>query len=232
MKSLPSSSFSGVLRRTPTFHSQSVFRVVPLSYLPVLSACCFDDVPSNRLTICDGLEIHFFCFNCTKTNVEHELGFGRCRPLCMAGCSAGFSESQLRLCVDENLLANLLRLQQQEDLKKADIEGLTECPFCDYMAECESVLNDCEFRCQHPDCSIVSCRLCKQEAHLPKSCETAAKDRELDGKIDARHTVEEAMTNALVRSCNKCKTNFIKESGCNKMTCPSCKNLQWQVHTR
>lgn len=34
------------------------------------------------------------------------------------------------------------------------------------------------------------------------------------------------MTAAMIRSCNRCKKQFIKDSGCNKMTCPSCHNMQ------
>src|SRR5579859_1518772 len=43
--------------------------------------------------------------------------------------------------------------------------------------------------------------------------------------LDAKHQVEEAMTQALVRKCNNCKKPFLKEGGCNKMRC-SCGNTQ------
>ena len=49
-----------------------------------------------------------------------------------------------------------------------------------------------------------------------------------DKKINAKHAVEEAMTNALIHFCNKCRKGFLKESGCNKMTCP-CGNFQCYV---
>lgn len=48
---------------------------------------------------------------------------------------------------------------------------------------------------------------------------------EEDKHLNARHTVEEAMTAALMRNCPKCNKAFIKEMGCNKMTCPDCRTI-------
>lgn len=59
----------------------------------------------------------------------------------------------------------------------------------------------------------MSCRACRKETHIPRTCEEAA----LEQGHSARHGIEEAMSEALIRKCNKCAMPFIKEHGCNKV---------------
>ena len=42
---------------------------------------------------------------------------------------------------------------------------------------------------------------------------------EKEAETKGRVTVEEAISQAKIRYCPKCKKAFLKESGCNKMTC-------------
>lgn len=186
---------------------------------------CFDDLPMNRQIQCHGDEPHFTCFSCIETYIKTEIGDSRCRVLCTAGCGAGFEPAQLNLICDKKLLQKLADLQQEKDIRDANLDDLEECPFCDYKAIMPPIEENFEFNCANPDCEKVSCRRCKASSHIPISCEQFAKDK----KANSRHTIEEAMTAALIRSCNKCKKQFIKEYGCNKMTCPSCRNLQCYV---
>lgn len=69
--------------------------------------------------------------------------------------------------------------------------------------------------------------MCKLESHIPKSCDEFAKENGLS----IRRQIEEAMSAALIRKCNKCATPFVKEEGCNKMTCTrnGCRNVQCYV---
>jgi TRIAD3 protein (E3 ubiquitin-protein ligase RNF216) len=129
--------------------------------------------------------------------------------------------------LDEKTKIALERNEQEANLRLAGIENLASCPFCPYAAEYPPVEVDREFRCQAPDCEKVSCRLCKLESHIPKSCEENAKETGLS----ARRHIEEAMSAALIRKCNKCGTPFIKEEGCNKMRCTlkGCGNVQCYV---
>lgn len=186
--------------------------------------CCFDEFPLNRMFGCGGNTVHFFCRICMKTFVESEIGDSRCRPVCFAdtNCGGCFTRKQLQECLDQRTFDRLEHMQQQEDLAAAGLD-LDECPFCDFKAECPPVEEDREFRCLNPKCRKTSCRLCQKESHIPKSCAEAKQDQ----KLEVRHIVEEAMSAALIRNCNNCKHPFIKDAGCNKMTCTRCHNTQW-----
>lgn len=186
--------------------------------------CCFEEFPLNRMYGCGGMTEHIFCKTCMKSYVESEMGSSRCRPVCFADSSCGgtFTRTQLEACLDQTTFERLEHMQQMQDL---DIAGLNldECPFCDFKQECPPMEEDKEFRCLNPKCKKVSCRYCQRETHVPLSCEEAKKE----DKTTIRHIVEEAMTAALIRNCNKCKNPFIKEYGCNKMSCSKCHNIQW-----
>ena len=145
----------------------------------------------------------------------------------MSGCSAIFSRRQLQRFLSERNFAKLESLQQDEDVQAAGLDGLHECPFCNFKAIPPPIEEDREFRCMNEECSRVSCRLCDKVTHVPMSCEEAKRDH----VVDAQHALEEARTEAMVRKCNKCGTRFVKDEGCNKMACHfrGCNNIQCYV---
>lgn len=116
-------------------------------------------------------------------------------------CTAGFSFTERGKFLDSKLTSALDRIEQEAVLRLAQLENLVSCPFCPYAAECPPVEVDREFRCENPECQIVSCRLCKAETHIPRTCEEAA----LENGISARRQIEEAMSAAMIRKCNKCE---------------------------
>lgn len=179
--------------------------------------CCFDSYTLNKVTHCDGDEPHFFCLECAERNAKNEIGNSRYQLKCMdfSGCKASFSREQKLRFLDEKTFGALERIQQQAELLQAEFEGLHRCPFCDFAAICPPVEVDKEFRCRNPECEKVSCRLCKLDSHLPLTCE----ESKMENGISERHVVEEARTEALLRTCPKCKVKILKEDGCNKVTC-------------
>lgn len=186
--------------------------------------CCFSNEPMNRMVSCDvnpehvsrrlnprssgqDLEIltrtcQLFCYSCARKNAEVQLGLSKYELKCvsMDDCTGHFHPSERKSYLDNKTIAALDRIEQDAALREANIENLASCPFCPYAAECPPVEEDREFRCQNPECLTVSCRLCSRVTHVPQTCDEAA----ADNKVSARHQIEEAMSAALIRKCNKC----------------------------
>jgi TRIAD3 protein (E3 ubiquitin-protein ligase RNF216) len=182
--------------------------------------CCYSDVPSNRTVPCDGASVHFFCFTCIQKTAKTQIGLMKYKLQCLdtSECKATFARWQLGEALGPSLMGKLDHLQQQDEIEQAGLDGLENCPFCDFKAICPPVEEDREFRCYNPSCEAVSCRLCKDKSHIPKTCDEVKKEKGLP----ARHMVEEAMSEALIRNCPKCKVKIIKDAGCNKMICSKC----------
>lgn len=182
---------------------------------------CFDsEIPINRATTCQGETTHFFCFTCVNSLAESQIGQMKYKMLCMdgSGCQATLDPDGVGKAVPIKTVDRLALNQQQAEIAAAGIEGLEQCPYCDFKAILDPIENIVVFQCLNPDCGRDSCRKCKEEAHVPKTCEEFKNDRGLS----ARHLVEEARSDSVMRTCPKCKVKIIKELGCNKMTCTQC----------
>ncbi|KAI4263099.1 MAG: hypothetical protein L6R42_001737 [Xanthoria sp. 1 TBL-2021] len=178
---------------------------------------CFDEVPINKITFCNGDEPHSACFECATTWVKTKIGESRYQLPCIVGaeCKGTYSRHERTRFLEPQMIERLERLEQQTCLREANLPNLEECPFCDFAAECPPIEMDKEFRCGNTECQKVSCRRCKVATHIPLSCEEFKKENGLT----ERHQIEEARTQALLRQCPRCKKTIMKEGGCNKMTC-------------
>ncbi|KAI1209831.1 uncharacterized protein F4807DRAFT_460122 [Annulohypoxylon truncatum] len=189
--------------------------------------CCFEECAINRMICCDGEKTHRFCRDCMKAQVETNIGLSKHELSCMSmdGCSAGFAQTQRKLFLDEKTMMAWDMLEFGASLRMAGIENLETCPFCPYAAEYPPPEQNKEFRCENPDCEKTSCRLCRRESHIPITCEEYANEHGLS----ARHVLEEAMSEALIRKCNSCQHPYVKIDGCNKIKCTRCGTLQCYV---
>ncbi len=68
------------------------------------------------------------------------------------------------------------------------------------------------FQCYSPECELPSCLNCLKIWRDPHTCHESA-------TLSLRTTVEAARTAALKRTCPRCRLGFVKDSGCNKLTC-------------
>lgn len=69
------------------------------------------------------------------------------------------------------------------------------------------------FSCQNPRCARVSCLSCHKSWADIHVCNESS-------LLALRTQVEQAMSMAIKRVCPRCNTSFVKNAGCNKLTCP------------
>ncbi|SCV71528.1 BQ2448_3116 [Microbotryum intermedium] len=207
--------------------------------------CCFSDTAFSRIATCsEGCQ---FCRDCATQNVNTQIGMRKCAIPCMSvdGCAAIFLDSELERFLAATTVAALEKIRQEKEVDSAELEGLEKCPFCSFACIIDNPTERL-FHCISDACRIVSCRQCKRRDHLPRTCK---EEEDAEQKINSVHKVEgtykgvlamrlqrihalaahstEAMSEALIRKCPnpRCGEPYIKEDGCNKMTCPSCRTM-------
>ena len=166
---------------------------------------------------------HWFCSSCVKAGVENQIGQNTTNTSCLADCAGKFSLQILQRILDPKVFAKFCQRVQEDELKMAEIEGLEFCVKCGHPNVCDE--GNTVFTCINEECKKETCRLCKEDVHLPKRCDEIEKDVE----VKQRTKIEEQMTEAMIRNCYNCKTPFIKEQGCNKMQCKS--SVSFKIRT-
>merc|ERR1712029_244782 len=177
--------------------------------------CCYaDDCLEEDMLSCQGG--HFFCKECIQRGSKVAIGDGKTELKCLGVCDQDFKLSTLQRALKANVFSQWLKKIQVDEVEKAGIEGLQQCPFCPFATIMNTKPEENKiFNCQNPDCAKESCRLCHEISHIPKRCQEVEKDADVQRRTD----LEKKMTEALIRKCYKCKKPFVKIDGCNKMTC-------------
>lgn len=175
--------------------------------------CCYDTVPVTQTVTCAARAQHTVCEGCVRHLVQARIGEGSATPLtclAMGGCKAPLSHGAVAQALATPVRRQRDAIVARAELVRADIEGLQSCPFCPYSCVAPALYTDTTFRCEHPTCGRRSCTKCSAEIFpdTPHVCPEA--------------DVENALTDAVIRSCPRCATRFYKDSGCNKMRCPTC----------
>mmetsp|Transcript_14661 Transcript_14661/g.32933 ORF Transcript_14661/g.32933 Transcript_14661/m.32933 type:complete len:851 (-) Transcript_14661:120-2672(-) len=201
--------------------------------LAIECECCFGKGLPDEVVQCSAG--HLFCFQCVQRLVEIKLGEGEIlKVMCPSthGCQEALPPAELRRALPEALQGKLDKCMEESNiqaLKQISGDGakLEQCPFCDYVQMMDTTPEENKvFVCLNDDCGKESCRLCKEENHIPLRCSEVEKKSQTTHRV----AVEERMSEALIRYCPPCKAKginsaILKEDGCNKMTCPrsSCK---------
>ena len=144
--------------------------------------CCFSSAPfvrshcqehprrkliplQDNMTQCPGG--HSFCTECMVAYTSNLLGEHNTKIACMdqSGCKLLFSDSELKRFLTPKLLALYERLKQAKEIEMAGLDGLEECPHCDFKAVIDGP-SEGLFRCQNEECRVVTCRKCKKPVRL------------------------------------------------------------------
>ena len=78
-----------------------------------------------------------------------------------SGCKLAFAEAELRRILSAKLIELYERVKQMKEIEAAGLDGLEECPFCDYKVVIENP-DEKLFHCQREECGSVTCRACKK----------------------------------------------------------------------
>lgn len=132
-----------------------------------------------------------------------------------SGCNSGFPEEMLQKVLPVKTWEKYSEMQARAQIDRAGLgENLASCPKCGYQAFVPETQNI--FECPVQGCGFESCRKCGKAAHIPLRCEEVQQQNRRD---QGRLKIEEALSEARMRTCPKCSKKFIKSDGCNKMTC-------------
>lgn len=97
------------------------------------------------------------------------------------------------MVLDSVTFAKLAQRKQIAEIKKANIDGLETCPFCDFATIPNA--DDKIFYCLNEECKKESCRKCRHISHIPLRCE----EIEYDEDVKMRTYIENKMSEALMR---------------------------------
>uniref|UniRef100_A0A914L1M6 RING-type domain-containing protein n=1 Tax=Meloidogyne incognita TaxID=6306 RepID=A0A914L1M6_MELIC len=196
---------------------------------------CYDKVKLNNVVFCNipvsatedsDPEAHTFCLTCVSGHASAAVGEipmakGGIGLRCMAtGCDNPILYSEIRMVLSEDVQKKLDERILQESIGMASIDKLERCKNCNFamQMEVDKKINKV-FDCL--GCGAKMCRICERnwdDEHFGISCEEL--DAKYKDKKDKKEReIEKQLNEIIVRKCSRCGIQFIKEKGCNKMTC-------------
>ncbi len=206
---------------------------------------CFEklDNPDNIIN-CSNLEHnHQVCIDCLNGHILSMLNDGIASTECMFDkadkCGGCYKESDFKKClVNEDIYSKWTETSICcEIIKLASIcDNYLICPLC-----CKwgcifdappGVGNRHAFYIPCGKCGEQWCTLCKRKSHGNQSCyELHFTDNE---NQDARtktidKLLQDITTRVLTHCCTICGCTYIKEEGCNLMTCPKCNGMSCYI---
>ena len=207
--------------------------------LEKVRACgvCFDEFEPDDLIRCDKTcydKQHFTCRECLNGHIDSLLSDGIASLECMFHksdkCGGAYYDSDIDFVItDKDKLEKWNETYQiSEILKLASIcDDYIICPVCvkwGCIFEIPPGIRD-NFYIKCGACANEFCNTCKRKAHGNRTCNQLVfeEGEPVEKKIETiDRLLQDIITKALTHCCTSCGCSYIKEEGCNLMSCPKC----------
>lgn len=203
---------------------------------------CNDDLNEhNALLKCSNSSPeypHLICKDCLKGHINSQLSDGIASLECMfhkgEQCGGQYTEDDIQNAIGiEDMTRWRDVMTNTEIIKLAGVcENYLICPLCcrwGCIFEIPVGAEKLGFGITCGNCKDQWCTLCKRAWHPNRTCyEIIFSDKERDPQIQAQvidKMIENIATRALTHCCSICGCQYIKEEGCNLMTCPKCNGM-------
>ncbi|KAI1709051.1 E3 ubiquitin-protein ligase [Ditylenchus destructor] len=180
--------------------------------------------PCSSKSFLNQATTHRFCYECIRgqanaATVEMPLAEGGIGLQCMANnCENPVLFSDCRDIIAANVKQILNDRIIEESLGSAKLNNLERCKKCNFGIEIEVPKEIMKvFSCLK--CRYEYCRSCQRDwddQHFGKSCEEM---EQLDKNDRQVRKIEDKMSQAIIRQCDKCGLPFVRLDGCNKIVC-------------
>lgn len=190
--------------------------------------CCFCEFPPDEIVMCTGANskyIHITCYDCLKGYFESVLDQKKSVGCMMSneGCNGRYHDHDVKKSLsDEQYNKYTECLKVEEALQFTILDDYHMCPFCSkygIIAENVDRLSESELSIECKQCLKSWCVKCRNESHVPDPCGKL----KTSNSETVKHAVAKAINDSAIHKCPKCQLKFIKEEGCNLITCSSCK---------
>ena len=202
-----------------------------MNYTSYNCNCCGDSFDKLLLVSCHNNPSHILCHECFIRHIDLQIESTNASLDCVFHpndkCNGLYDLQKIKFVIkSDDKFEKYIKYVEQSELHK--ISGIVSnfqcCPHCSkFGLEIDDQVNKLKIICQN--CSNYWCNLCRKEYHEIENCYylTQSPNTKI---IDNLHIINNIIAEIITKSkmnCPHCKTKYIKEDGCNLITCSKCK---------
>ena len=205
---------------------------------------CLEDFNNKDLVKCSNTSLehqHFICNECfggyINSQLINDIGNNECMFNGAEKCDGIYNDNIIDKVIDTpetkvkwNDMINITNIFKLSNI----CDNYQICPLCRKwgcifdITNADNINDDTKLTINCEQCKLSWCNTCKREAHGDDSCyKLKFKDDENEEKqfeiIDKM--LVDIISNIVTKKCSTCGCAYIKEEGCNLMTCHKCHGM-------